>query len=155
MSRVNRASHIIVDPQELTEFLRYSKDITEFSDLTLNGEDGKVKKEVGGTGSPKKGWKRFAGILFGLSAGICFTVSNLIVKILSDFHPVNLSFWRYLGYLIPILPYLFYMGICKRVNVFSSLSFGTEEERNTVSSCGIFRLKLVHKNTLKLLVRAY
>ena len=79
------ASQVIVDPQELTEFLRASRDITELADevLNLDSTSGKSKnKDI--SSKEKRGWKRFAGILLALLTGICFTVSNLIVKYLNS-----------------------------------------------------------------------
>ena len=146
------ASQVIVDPQELTEFLRASRDITELADevLNLDSTSGKSKnKDI--SSKEKRGWKRFAGILLALLTGICFTVSNLIVKYLKNHHPVNLSFWRYFGFIIPILPYIAYMRVWRGINVFSSIGFGKEgERRSTCCCCGI---QLKWKNLVQLLVR--
>ena len=59
----------------------------------------------------KKGWKRYAGVIFGLSASLFFSLSVMIAKLLTDNYnhdPLNVSVYRYMGALVPAIPIVLY-----------------------------------------------
>jgi len=137
-SKSNCASQIVVDPQELTEFLRASRDLTELTDSDINTT--KHAKSAIVPNKSKSGWRRFIGIACALGCGICLQMSNIIVKSLKNsHHPVNLSFWRYFGYVLPTLPYLLGMRVFKNVNLFASIGMG--DEPTQLCGCSTVRVK--------------
>jgi len=165
INQLNRRSQVIVDPLELTEFLRSSRDLTEIdSDVipTHKLENDKLSPEfrssklrpdtVLGSGLPNKkaktGWRRFIGIACALATGICFTVANLIVKSLKHHDPINLSFWRYFGFIIPTVPYLLGMKIFKGVNLWATIGLSDEPSR----LCGCCTVPVRSKNMFNFFV---
>ena len=59
----------------------------------------------------KKGWKRYGGIIFGLSASFFFSLSVMMAKLLKENYnedPLNVSVFRYMGVLVPSIPIVLY-----------------------------------------------
>ena len=57
---------------------------------------------------PKKGWRRYGGLIFGALASLFFSLTILSVKLLGHYHPFTISVWRFLGILIPSIPMVIY-----------------------------------------------
>ncbi|CAG7786816.1 unnamed protein product [Allacma fusca] len=73
--------------------------------------------------SEKKGWKRFGGIIFGLSASFFFSLTIVMVKTLKNYHPFGLSPCLFAGTAFPAIPILFYYQFRgnSKVNVFETV----------------------------------
>ena len=52
--------------------------------------------------NPKsRGWRRFAGVFLTLLSCVTLSLMALVTKVLKEYHPFTLSFWRYFGSGVP------------------------------------------------------
>ncbi|CAL8125727.1 unnamed protein product [Orchesella dallaii] len=87
-------------------------------------EELKELKEISKTGKQKTirtGWKRYIGIILAIMSSMVFALGILIVKLLPQYHPYSVSFWRFQGVLLPTIPLVFYFRLVKKEPIFSSI----------------------------------
>lgn len=140
-SRPVSSSQIIVDPEELTEFLRQSQHCQDIDTLTQNAslgagweehesqkqrtESHKLKPRPMSTdqGTEIKRWKRPIQILLALTSGLLATLSYIYAKKLSvKYHPIVLSFWQFSTHLLLSIPIFIHFALCSRTKVWSIAS---------------------------------
>lgn len=83
----------------------------------------KTKKLVTGGEEKEKtvrtGWRRYIGIILGITSSMLFALTILIVKLLAkDYHPYSVSFWRFQGVLLPTFPIVIYYRLVKKQKIF-------------------------------------
>lgn len=80
--------------------------------LVKGGDEGKEK-------TVRTGWRRYIGIILGITSSMLFALTILIVKLLAkDYHPYSVSFWRFQGVLLPTFPIVIYYRLVKKQKIF-------------------------------------
>jgi len=66
-------------------------------------------------------WKRYIGLSLGVIASIFLSLTTLLAKLLSAYHPFNEALWRFTGILIPSIPVLLYYRLRGRRDLSKSI----------------------------------
>lgn len=72
----------------------------------------------------KQGWRKYGGIIFGVSASFFFSLSIMVIKVL-EYDKSSIGIWRYSGIAVPSLPiiaYLRWRDGSRRFGVFESVT---------------------------------
>ena len=73
------------------------------------------EEHISGEKAEKTGWRRYAGIFLAITSSFFYSLTIVIAKMMEDYHPLNLTVWRFMGILVPAVPITLYYKYVKKV----------------------------------------